>query len=389
VTAPRTLTSLGLAVAMLLARGPLARAEPAEPDDDNGAADDSADADAGAPDPVPVAPAKTGIPRTHVIRAGETLSTLSQQYLRDRMAWPQLWALNPEITDPNRVYPGQVVRLGGPAPKEAKVAAASPEPAVDEARARAAAARPPVAGRGMVRLAPPHPAAPHLRQLGFVDEGALKASGTIYGSMEEKIMLATGDQAYVQFPSGQMPKSATHYSVYQVDAGHPVREPGSTTVLGYLVHVCGEAVIEDATSDSQVATARLINLAEPVERGYRVGPMLPEIRQIAPKKNEASLTARVIAAMAPGSLISSETFVVLNRGRRHGVEAGNRFLVLRQGDGLKRTLEGWDTTDPRFPPRTIAEILAVDVQDETTVGWIARGDRELRIGDVADLQRGY
>jgi len=385
VNAPRALRLSGLAVAAFLLRGPLVRAQPAEADD-NDAADDSADTDA--PEPVPVAPPKAGGPHTHVIRAGETLSTLSQQYLHDRMAWPQLWALNPEIPNPNRVYPGQRVRIGGPAPKEAKVAVAAPEPAVEAAHP--APARP-VAPHGMMRPAPSHPVEPHLRQLGFVDEGAFKAAGTIYGSMEEKIMLATGDQAYVRFPAGQMPKPAARYSVYQVDGGHPVYEPGSKTVLGYLVHVCGQAVIEDAPSDSEneVATARLVNLAEPVERGYRVGPLLPEIRQIAPKKNEASLTARVVAAMAPGSLISSETFVVLNRGRRHGVEAGNRFLVLRQGDGLKRMLESWDTTDPRFPPHTIAEILAVDVQDETTVGWIARGERELRVGDVADLQQGY
>ena len=384
-----TLTLWGLAVGALLARGPLARAQAAETDDDNDAADDSADTDA--PETVPVAPAKGGIPRTHVIRAGETLSTLSQQYLRDRMAWPQLWALNPDITNPNRVYPGQVVRLGGPAPKEAKVAVAAPEPAVDVARAHPVAARPLVARRGMIMrpAALAQPAAPHLRQLGFIDEGTLKATGTVKGSQEEKIMLATGDQAYVQFPPGQVPKPGARYSVYQVDTAHPLREAGSTTVIGYQVHVSGEVVIEDSSSDSGVATGRLVNLAEPVERGYRVGPLLPQLRQIAPKKNEASLTARVIAAVDPGTMISSERFVVLNRGRRHGVEAGNRFLVQRQSEGLKRMMEGWDTTDPNFPPHTVAEILAVDVQDETTIGWVSRGDRELRVGDVADLQLGY
>jgi hypothetical protein len=82
-------------------------------------------------------------------------------------------------------------------------------------------------------------------------------------------------------------------------------------------------------------------------------------------------------------------FVIVDRGRRQGVEIGNRFLVLRQGDGLKRVLESWDTTDPRFPPYAVAEIVAVDVGSETTVGWISRGSRELRVGDVADLRRGY
>jgi hypothetical protein len=88
-------------------------------------------------------------------------------------------------------------------------------------------------------------------------------------------------------------------------------------------------------------------------------------------------------------LIANQMFVVLNRGRRHGVDVGNRFLVLRQGDGLKRLMEDWDTADRRFPPHAVAEIVAVDVQEETTVGWISRATRELHTGDVADLRRGY
>ena len=80
---------------------------------------------------------------------------------------------------------------------------------------------------------------------------------------------------------------------------------------------------------------------------------------------------------------------MLNRGRRHGVGPGNRFLVLRQGDGLKRILEGWDGNDSNFPEYAVAEILAVDVGDETTVGWISRGSRELHVGDTAELLRGY
>jgi hypothetical protein len=379
------------AFTLLLVGGSLARAQPAEPDDDNAAADDADDAPDDTVPTVPAAPAKpNGGTRTYTIRAGDTLSTVSQEFLRDPQGWPKLWALNPQISNPHWIYPGQVVRLGSAgAPKETAVTEKSPEVEPPEEPPQRPVAHPLVATRVLARPVPVHPAPPRLRQLGFIDEGTLKASGTINGSLEEKIMLATGDQAYVQFPQGRAPKPPARYSVYQVDTTHPVREPGSSVVIGYLVHVCGELVIDAPASDRDVSSGHLMNLAAPVERGYRVGPLLPDMRQVAPKTNAVSLTARVIAAMDPGSLISTQAFVIVNRGRRHGVEVGNRFLVQRQGDGLKRMLESWDTTDPKFPPHTIAEILAVDVRDETTVGWIARGERELRVGDVADLQRGY
>jgi len=352
------------------------------PDDDRGD-----DASAGGDDD---AGAATGdnAPPTHTVRRGDTLWDISQQYFRDPWRWPKIWALNPEITNPHWIFPGQSVRLrdAGGSAAMVKIAAAGDVAPVAEAPLGAV-------GISRPRAAGAVGGVPQLRQIGFVDEGALKSSGVINGSLEEKIMLATGDHAYVEFPDGApaAPKPgspALRYSVYRVDTDNPIRSPGSNAVLGYLVHVYGEVVLEGAP-ERTVANGRLVDLAEPVERGYRVGPLLPDMRQVAPKTNAVSLTGRVIAAMDPGSLISTQEFVVVNRGRRHGVEVGNRFLVQRQGDGLKRMLESWDTSDPRFPPHTIAEILAVDVRDETTVGWIARGERELRVGDVADLQRGY
>jgi len=387
VTAAGKLALSGLALGAWLARVPVAQAQPTQPADSD-AADETPD---DALDTVPAAPAKSGA-QTYTVRHGDTLSILAQRFTGDPMGWPKLWALNPDIPNPHWIRPGQVIRVGG-APgkqetkqetKEEKIAPSAP--AADEGRHPA---HPLVATHVMMHPAPVRPVAPRLRQLGFVDDGALKAAGIVNGSPEEKIMLATGDQAYVQFPEGQTPAPPARYSVYQVDTTHPVREPGSTTVIGYLVHVAGEVVIDDAGSDRGVSTGHLVNLAEPVERGYRVGPLLPDMRQVAPKKSEVDLSGRVIAAMDPGNMISSGTFVIVNRGRRHGVEPGNRFLVTRQGDGLKRMLESWDTMDPNFPPHTIAEITAIDVHDETTVGWVSRGERELRVGDVANLQRGY
>ncbi len=318
---------------------------------------------------------------THSVRKGDTLWDISRTYFRDPWRWPKVWALNPEIANPHWIFPGQLIRLreaGGGA-----VAASAGEPASAPA---------PQATISVAAL-PPAPAdvqpdTHDLRQIGFVDEGGLKAAGTINGSLEEKILLATGDHAYVEFPSNRAPKGGARYMVYQVDTEHPIREPGSKNVLGYLVHVYGEVLI-DSFTDRPIANARLVDLVAPVERGYRVGSSIHQLKSVRPKHNQADMTARVVASVEPNLLIGNQMFVVLNRGRRHGVEVGNRFLVLRQGDGIKRIMEDWDATDHRFPPHAVAEIFAVNVQDETTVGWISRGTRELHTGDLADLRRGY
>ncbi|MES1172260.1 MAG: LysM peptidoglycan-binding domain-containing protein [Bacteroidota bacterium] len=334
------------------------------------------------PSPQGVGSSREPTSPTHAVRKGDTLWDISRAYFRDPWRWPKVWALNPEIANPHWIFPGQAIRLrdsGAAAPATGATAGALPPPAVGS-----------TAPVGV--LTPPPGDSPRdanrLRQIGFVDEGGLKAAGVINGSLEEKILLATGDHAYVEFPADRPPKGGARYTVYRVDSDHPITEPNSNLVLGYLVHVYGDIVI-DGLTDRPIANARLVDLAEPVERGYRVGPVIRQLKSVAPRQNRAETTARIVASVQPNLLIANQMFVVLNRGQRHGVEVGNRFLVLRQGDGLKRIMESWDASDHRFPPHAVAEIFAVDVQNETTVGWISRGTRELHTGDVADLRRGY
>jgi hypothetical protein len=81
-------------------------------------------------------------------------------------------------------------------------------------------------------------------------------------------------------------------------------------------------------------------------------------------------------------------FVVLNRGTRDGVELGNHFTIIRQGDGYQSVVEDWAKIDSRFPADAVAEILAVDVRDETSIGWVTGGNRSVRIGDTAEMRKG-
>lgn len=324
------------------------------------------------------------LPETHTVKRRDTLWGISRTYFRDPYRWPLIWGFNSEVANPNRIYPGQTLRLRGDAKRKAAVVPSAPAAATPatELEASAAASVPP-RRRSLASLDPPE-----LRQIGFVDEGELKAAGVVNGSTEEKLLLSTGDHAYVEFPVDKQPKGGERFTVYQVDADHPIREPLSNNVLGYLVHIYGDVVI-DSTTDRPIANARLVDLVAPVERGYRVGAHIRRLRSVRPKHNQADMTARVVASVEPNMLIANQMFVVLNRGSRHGVEVGNRFLVLRQGDGTKRLMEDWEINDHRFPPHAVSEIVAVDVQNETTIGWISRGTRELHVGDMADLRSGY
>lgn len=50
--------------------------------------------------------------REHVVAAGETLSAIAQQHYGDSTLYPRIVRANPaQISDPNLIFPGQVLRI--------------------------------------------------------------------------------------------------------------------------------------------------------------------------------------------------------------------------------------------------------------------------------------
>jgi hypothetical protein len=58
----------------------------------------------------------------HIVRPGENLHAIAERYLGSRDRWPELARLNPEVQDPNRLEPGQRIRVAVPGASDAQAA---------------------------------------------------------------------------------------------------------------------------------------------------------------------------------------------------------------------------------------------------------------------------
>ena len=47
-------------------------------------------------------------PDTYVVQQGDTLWDISALFLDEPWRWPELWSVNPDVRDPNLIYPGIV-----------------------------------------------------------------------------------------------------------------------------------------------------------------------------------------------------------------------------------------------------------------------------------------
>lgn len=325
---------------------------------------------------VVAAPASGPTPELHVVQKGDTLWSLCSKFFNDPWRWPRLWAANPVITNPHWIFPGDVIRLGEGGGGAVVAAPGGP----------AEPARPGLLS--VNRVGAEGGSAIMLRELGFIEANDLEQAGIISGSREEKIMLSSGDQAYLRYPDKSPLRPGERYSVFETDTDNAVVDSSTGKTYGYLVRIKGDLVVNQI-AENDIARGTLVDTVLPIERGARVSAFVRQFKRIEPRPSNVTLEARVIATFEPNIMLGTGHFVVLNRGKRDGVQVGNRTFVIRRGDGYRANLETWEKHDPTMPKEVVGEILVLDVRDDASVAWIARTNKELKVGELTEMRKGH
>jgi hypothetical protein len=322
-------------------------------------------------------PGAGSMPELHVVQKGDTLWSLCSRYYNDPWRWPRLWAANPMITNPHWIFPGDVIRLGEGG--QGSGAFLPPGGSVEQPRPGLTSVNRVGAEGGNAIM---------LREMGFIEAKDMEQAGYISGSREEKIMLSTGDQVYLRYPAKAPLRAGERYSVFETDTDHPVVDSTTGKVYGYLVRIKGDLVVNQI-AENQIARGTLVDTVVAIERGARVSPFVRQFKRVEPRPSAVNLEARVIATFEPNILLGAGHFVILDRGRRDGVQVGNRTFVIRRGDGYRATLEDWEKHDPTMPKEVVGEILVLDVRDNASVAWIARSNKALKVGELTEMRKGH
>ena len=323
----------------------------------------------------------------YIVQHGDTLWDIAARFQHNPWYWPKIWSYNPEITNPHWIYPGDQIRffpageelptLADFAGKQMAMLDDQGEPEYDDTvpdRPMSEGDKPSLDFIGFdERSQHIKPGTQQVMADVFVTKRQLTQAGVIANSASEKILLSSFDKVYLRFPTGHEVNVGERYVIFRTVG--KVVHPLTRKHYGWMTQMTGNCTIS-RVQPKKYATAEINSARDVVERGQYVTPFAKDLyRQVSPRPNTTSLRGMVLATrLQATSIIGESELVFIDKGRKHGVQVGNTFDVVFQGDPVTG-----DKQD--LPEETIARLLVVDVRDIAATAFVTYALREVMVGN--------
>ncbi|MHB1352306.1 MAG: LysM peptidoglycan-binding domain-containing protein [Thiobacillus sp.] len=273
-------------------------------------------------------------PDRYVVVKGDTLWDISAKFLKDPWRWPQIWNMNrAEIRNPHRIYPGDLIVLdrSGTSPRLALVKGGQGGMPTVKLSPVARASEIDDAAIPAIPIRVIHP---FLSQPRVMPGGAFDGAPFILGSNAERVVLASGDEA---FATGGKP-GVTQWNVLR--PGKALKDPETGEVLGHEVEYLGDARTVVPGAPQKIHITR--SAQEILPRDKLVEADASTTFEYVPRAPETAISGRIISAY--GGLSDSGRYqtVVINRGTRDGLEPGHVLAIYREGQAVTLTRDEKD-----------------------------------------------
>lgn len=285
-------------------------------------------------------------PQRYTVAPGDTLWGVAERFLRDPWRWRDIWKGNPDIKNPNLIYPGDVIVL--------RYTNGAPELHLERADARGSTVKlsPEVRSSAIIHAIPTIPIATihqFLTQPRVVSKEEMDAAPYVIAGADEHVITGAGDNIYVR---GITQSDISRFMIYRLgaaylNAGPDTAAPSDDDILGHEALYVGDARLERS---GDPATLKIIRSNSEVRQGDRLLPTVAqELEQFyQPHVPSSDITGRIIAIVNGVSRIGQGNIVVLNLGTRQGIETGHVLAVYQSGK---------EVADPLGKPRNASVTL--------------------------------
>ena len=304
---------------------------------------------------------------THIVKKGDTLWGICEQYYGDSSLWPKLWEMNSFVTNPHLLSPGDVITLFEKTPQKAVEPEPEPEPAVEP---------PPLMGidvEGIIH---------NSNRIGFYSSNKITPLGMVYAAAKKNLILAKGSSVYVIFENDKNVSIGSEFTVGKI---RQVKHPLTNKKAGFVFDVSGRLVIEKkagmdyirkdgSTSEKENSyQAKIFESYEPIEIGDYLMPVNNISSCILPSSNNGDILANIVAGANHQSLIHKYSIVYMDKGHDAGIKKGNIFEI-REGNIVKDPKPSKNLTfyeeQVVLPDRLLGSIIVIDTYPDSATALV-------------------
>jgi len=252
---------------------------------------------------------------THKVEKGDTLWDICEKYYGDPDLWPKLWQMNPFVTNPHFLKPGDAIVLleKEPLKEETAPVAEETEPEVTTTSA------PAVTGIDVSGLA-------NVKTLGFLSSKKVKSWGHIFATDTCKVMLSKGDTVFVDFGDREDIEPGAEFTI--VKSSSSLRHPLTSRKLGYAHSIRGKIVIKKYLRKGRYR-AEIPEAYRSIGFDDSLIPYEPISSCVQAIPVDGELIGNIVAVKDQQEFIGQYSIVYLDRGFNHGIRRGNVFEAVR------------------------------------------------------------
>jgi LysM repeat protein len=249
-------------------------------------------------------------PPAHKVQSGDTLWSICEKYYGDATLWPKLWEMNPFVTNPHLLKPGDVISL---IEKED----------ISKKKTTKEGGKPVASMKGvdLSIFTPPS-------TMGYLSLQKVSPWGEIYGSTRSQLVAEKGDKVFLR-----MTRSAKPGDEYRVAVPLPVWHPLNPRLpldrpFGSVISFRGIVVVKELLQPDYYL-AEVTDVFAEFGVGAIVLPFEPRSNCIQPIPTDPKLYGNIIAAKDNMRIIGRNSVVYLDAGFKDGIQQGHVFEIVR------------------------------------------------------------
>lgn len=326
-------------------------------------------------------------PSQYTVVRGDTLWDIAGRFLEEPWMWPQVWQVNPQIENPDLIYPGDVIEL-----------------AYENGFPVLRLTRGPASDLPTVRLSPqvrrepilsPIPAialdqiSSFLSNDTVLDPIVYDLAPIILADDEQRVLMAKGDQLFAR---GIWTEDVVRYDI--VRKGRDFVDPDTGLAIGVEARAIGTVILNSINGDRGILSIENNKLE--IKKGDRLVPsqnLQLEARYL-PQPPDFPVDGAIVSMSSGKVLGGLHDTLVLNVGSEAGIEAGH-ILTIREPNPVVVD----DVTTPEnqqiiadvlgqersntleYPGNRVGTVLVYRVFDKASLALVIRSTNVIRMND--------